>query len=551
MPPLTTFTESLQELAPDGTRLLLAVSGGPDSMALLRLAHLAGRDIVVATVDHGLRPEAADEVGLVRTTAAALGLEFHTVAFDTAATARQRGWNLEDAARRLRYQQLSRIARAVGADRIVTAHTRDEQTETVLLQLLRGAAWLTGIPGRNGRVIRPLLRLGKQELIDWLTELGQEWCHDASNDDLGRERAWLRATVLPLLRERHPDLDRRVASLIAAQQRQHDFIAAEAARFRRDDKILAARLRNRHEAIRFEAVKELLAGAGAGHDSDRLGRIVSAMAAGAAWREALDGVRQIRLNDGLLELTRRTAAGAPAERSVQAASELPAGVSPAALRLPDLKYRGPRPGDRIRLAAGSRKLSDVFTDRKVPREQRPGIEVLASGSEVVWVDGLATAAGFCSPGGTSGDAAFMRAALDLATEAASAGEMPVGAVIVRDGAIIASARNETEALADPTAHAELLAVRRAAAALGDWRLEGCTLYVTLEPCTMCFGAMQQAHLDSVVYAAGNLREGATGGVADLDLLPWKRTMNVRRGPYARQAAELLSGFFRQRREKHP
>src|SRR5690554_3758732 len=123
----------LQELATRGGKLLLAVSGGADSMALLRLVHESGWKAEVATVDHGLRSEAVEEVEFVRQTAADLGIPFHTAAFDTAAIARHRGWNLEDTARTLRYQHLAAIARAAGADNIVTAHTRDDQTETVLM----------------------------------------------------------------------------------------------------------------------------------------------------------------------------------------------------------------------------------------------------------------------------------------------------------------------------------------------------------------------------------------------------------------------------------
>ena len=141
----------------------------------------------------------------------------------------------------------------------------------------------------------------------------------------------------------------------------------------------------------------------------------------------------------------------------------------------------------------------------------------------------------------------MQAALEEARRALDLGEVPIGAVVVVNGAIVARACNQPITAVDPTAHAEVLALRQAAAALADWRLSGCTLYVTLEPCAMCFGAMQQAHLDRVVYAAANMREGATGSVADLDLLPWKRKLLVERGPYRQQAAALLQEFFRQRR----
>ncbi len=521
-------------------------------MALLRLVHGAGWPAEVATINHQLRNEAAEEVEFVRQAAGELGLTFHTASFDTAAAARERGWNIEETARILRYQHLASIAREVGAEHIVTAHTQDDQTETVLMQLIRGAAWLTGIPPVTGRVIRPMLHLRKVELVSWLAEIGQDWRQDQSNFDTERQRAWLRVAVLPQLRERHPDLDARVATLVASQKLQKDYLHGAARPFvDMEGGIDAARLRHRHEALQFAALAHMLRAHGASLSHERLKRVIDAMEIGAAWRESLGDELQLRFSGGRLEVTGSAARQAVMPEPVNSADQLPEGVAPSALELPDLEYRSRLPGDRIRLSAGTRKLSDVLIDHKVPREERDGIRLLASGRNVIWIEGIATAVDYDARGAADGDVEFMRTALQLAREAASVGELPVGAVIVADGRIVAGARNETEALGDPTAHAELLAIRRASETLGDWRLTGCTMYVTLEPCTMCFGAMQQAHLAAVVYAAGNSREGATGGVADLDLLPWKRSVRVEAGPFRKEAAELLSSFFRQRRDGNP
>src|SRR4051795_8321925 len=106
------------------------------------------------------------------------------------------------------------------------------------------------------------------------------------------------------------------------------------------------------------------------------------------------------------------------------------------------------------------------------------------------------------------DQAMMRRALDLAREAAGMGEVPVGALIVRDGKIVSQAFNLRETLHDPTAHAERLAITLAGRALGTWRLDGCTLYVTLEPCPMCAGAIVQARISRVVYGAADPKAGA-------------------------------------------
>lgn len=142
----------------------------------------------------------------------------------------------------------------------------------------------------------------------------------------------------------------------------------------------------------------------------------------------------------------------------------------------------------------------------------------------------------------------MRSALDAASEAAAAGEVPVGAVIVRSGSVIASAGNRTVRDQDPTAHAELLAIRQAASALGRWRLEGCTLYVTLEPCAMCAGAIVLARLERVVFGGWDEKAGMAGSVADLLRHPGlNHRPEVQGGVLAEEAGTLLRRFFSARR----
>ncbi|MEW2808284.1 tRNA adenosine(34) deaminase TadA [Streptomyces massasporeus] len=143
----------------------------------------------------------------------------------------------------------------------------------------------------------------------------------------------------------------------------------------------------------------------------------------------------------------------------------------------------------------------------------------------------------------------MRVALDEAAEAVRGGDVPVGAVVLApDGTtVLAAGHNEREAGGDPTAHAELLALRRAAAALGAWRLAGCTLVVTLEPCTMCAGAIQQSRVDRLVYGARDEKAGAAGSLWDLVR---DRRLNHRpeviEGVLAEECAGLLTAFFRGR-----
>ena len=146
------------------------------------------------------------------------------------------------------------------------------------------------------------------------------------------------------------------------------------------------------------------------------------------------------------------------------------------------------------------------------------------------------------------DAAWMRAALALAHEAAQAGEVPVGAVVVKDGAIIGRGRNAPVAGHDPTAHAEVVALREAARHLGNYRLDGCTLYVTLEPCAMCSGAMLHARLARVVFGAQDPKTGVAGSVLDLFAEPrLNHHTRIEGGVLADECAALLQHFFSQRR----
>jgi tRNA(adenine34) deaminase len=142
----------------------------------------------------------------------------------------------------------------------------------------------------------------------------------------------------------------------------------------------------------------------------------------------------------------------------------------------------------------------------------------------------------------------MRAAIELAREAAAAGEVPVGAVVVKEGRVIGRGYNRPISSADPTAHAEIVALREACAAEGNYRLPGCELYVTLEPCAMCVGAMVHARLARVVFGAHDPKTGACGSIADLPALArFNHHARFEGGVLALECAELLKRFFAERR----
>jgi tRNA(adenine34) deaminase len=146
------------------------------------------------------------------------------------------------------------------------------------------------------------------------------------------------------------------------------------------------------------------------------------------------------------------------------------------------------------------------------------------------------------------DVTAMRAALVEARRATEHGDVPVGAIVVRDGVVIASAGNQREQLNDPSAHAEVLALRAAAAHLGTWRLDDCTLYVTLEPCVMCAGAIINARVGTVVFGAPDLKAGAVGSLYNIAADPrLNHEPVVRHGVLAEESASLLHEFFSERR----
>ncbi len=152
-------------------------------------------------------------------------------------------------------------------------------------------------------------------------------------------------------------------------------------------------------------------------------------------------------------------------------------------------------------------------------------------------------------GVTEDDIRFMKMALDEARLAESEDEVPIGAVVVRRGKVIATARNSRESSKCATHHAELLAIERACSAVGGWRIPEATLYVTLEPCCMCAGAIINARIDRVVFGAYDKRFGALGSLVNLNTLGFNHTFELVGGVLGDEAAALLTEYFRKKRKK--
>ena len=147
------------------------------------------------------------------------------------------------------------------------------------------------------------------------------------------------------------------------------------------------------------------------------------------------------------------------------------------------------------------------------------------------------------------DKKFMEMALDLAREAAQEGEVPVGCVIVKDGQVVGTGRNRRETGKSALAHAEIEAIGNACKALGGWRLWECTLYVTLEPCPMCAGAIVNARIPRVVFGASDAKCGACGSVCDIFSMEFNHHPQVEKGVMQEQCSAILTEFFKKLRQK--
>ncbi|HZP43749.1 MAG TPA: tRNA lysidine(34) synthetase TilS [Candidatus Binatia bacterium] len=431
-----------------GSHVLVAVSGGPDSTALLAaLAALApahGLRVTAGHVDHGLRgAESAREAREVAALAARLG---------TAALVRRvtlaAGANLEARARRARYRALLAMAAEAGADVVATGHTADDQAETLLLRLVRGAGrrGLGGMRPRRGRLWRPLLEATRTDVRRFLADRGLPFAVDRTNADLSRTRNRIRRVLLPFMAA---DLNPRVVPALAAL----------AARLRDEDALLetlaAARLaalRTREGRLRAEVAAEPAAlarrvvrawlehGTRAGVAAVHVERVLALAAGRTRGAVAVPGpARVVREGDVLVRRRGRQATPepfalpiAPGDVVVHPRGAWRLSLSPPRPRRPGeeraadaahalfdadlvpggLVVRSPMAGDRVRLlGGGTKKLQDVLVDAKVPRERRPGVPVLVADGDVLWVAGLVRGAGAAVGPGTRRvvEAAFERA----------------------------------------------------------------------------------------------------------------------------------------------
>jgi tRNA(Ile)-lysidine synthase len=433
-------------MLPAGGRVLVALSGGPDSVGLLHLLReleVRGELTIAgaAHLNHAMRPAAAQDERFCRELAASLGIPLCVDLTDVRARAREWRTSTEDAGRRARYAFFARAVAEVGADAVATGHTVDDQAETFLLQMIRGAGprGLSAIAPKTGAVCRPLLDLRRAEIRGWLTANGLPFREDESNLDPAFVRNRVRHRLMPLLRQEFSpgivEVLGREAAIARADEACLQAHAIEVARsvvlttergIELDAAVLAAldpaigsrvaRIALTHGGsgrfIGFNHVEALVALAGRpsgsavslpGQEARRTGDRILLRSAkpahlGSAFRVALAVPGEVLLERQGWAVSATSGPGVAASSPAHSTTS---GLA-LALRTEDLEYplavRSRRRGDRLRPAGmqgRSKKLQDLFVDRKVPRELRDTVPLVVDGNdEILWVVGHAATGEF-------------------------------------------------------------------------------------------------------------------------------------------------------------
>jgi tRNA(Ile)-lysidine synthase len=390
-----------------GRPVVVLLSGGRDSVCLLDVAIRLGGPVTALHCNYGLRAEADEDEAFCAALCERLGAGFEAVRAGAPAG------NVQAWARELRYAEARRLAEPLDA-LVATGHTATDQVETVLYRLAAspGRRALLGMPEREGRIVRPLLGSTREETAAYCRARGLAWREDPTNasDAFARNRA--RHGLIPALRALHPAAEANVLRTLALLRDEAavlDELVAAAV-----DPPEVARLAELPPALVRLAVQALADRATADRAPAVGARTEEILALGArGGTAALDvggGLRAV-VEYGVL----RFDGGPPpppiaAELSVPgqtrygtgtlACTETGAGALDADALGPRLEARPWRPGDRVRLQAGTRSLQDLFTDHKVPREQRPQLPVVLAAGEVAWVPGIATAERFAATAAT-------------------------------------------------------------------------------------------------------------------------------------------------------
>lgn len=418
-----------------GEKVLVAVSGGPDSVALLDILNRLQEELAirlhVAHLNHGLRGSDSDEdARFVEALCSDLGMPFTGGVEDVRAFVRKQGLSVEEGARILRYRFLEEVAGQIGAVRIATGHTSDDQAETVLFRLLRGSGvrGLGGIcPVREGRFIRPLLEVRRREIEQYLAERQLAFRCDRSNEDTAFVRNRIRRELLPLLKEQfNPNVVSTLVRTAAILQDEDDFVEKETARAleqitkKREKRKIVLDLPsflNYHIALRRRLIRRICGDLTEPQGFEETERIVRLASGNGGTIFMTSGIRVQQVGDELLFKLGETPAfryPVPIEGRV-ALPELDACLITSVLhRAPSekrswrsdgtcaffdmdtlagaLTIRNRRPGDRLQPFGlkGHKKVNHLLMDQKIPRLVRDEVPILCDAEKIIWVIGSAT-----------------------------------------------------------------------------------------------------------------------------------------------------------------
>jgi tRNA(Ile)-lysidine synthase len=408
-----------------GQSVVVGLSGGPDSVALLDVlagfASSRGFRVVAAHLDHALRYDSAEDAAFCRDLCARMGIPFHTARADVRSRAARDRGGVEEAARRERYEFLNGVKEREGAAYVAVAHTRDDQAETLLLRLLRGAGsqGLAAMKLRSGDLIRPLLRAPRVEVLQHLVEKELPWREDPTNKDPGLLRNRIRLELIPLLEQRfNPqvrDALARSATLLGDEAAAVQELGASLRRAAgRSDhgavRLSCSTLKRAPRAVGRCAVRAAIEEAGGlrGVSMIHVERILDLVfsRAPSGRRVVLPERREAVFEFDEVWIGPRRTASAPftvdlpipgrvvlpdgTEVSVRpTTSRRCEGVLCAVLPRPEggLVVRSRRPGDRIRHGRRDISLKKFLIERRVPLDRRSSLPLLASGDHVLWVPG--------------------------------------------------------------------------------------------------------------------------------------------------------------------
>ena len=370
-------------------RVVVAVSGGPDSTALLLMLREQGADLVAAHFDHALQPGSAEVARHVARLCEGLGVELIS---ERRRSPMPKG-SLQAAARSLRYAFLERAATRSGANTIALAHTADDVVEGTVLHLLRGCgiAGLRGMPSRRGAYVRPLLDTWRSEIDTYLSERGITPLQDPANSNRRFARVGVRLDVLPALERDRPGITRRLHAVARRAARLQDELAA-AAQGALDAGVDIGSL---SEPVAAECMRLLYARAGGAEPGLSRSHVRHMLELDT--RKGGRGGRGLDLPGGLrfrvVGSRAEVVPGVVPSMDVRLEAWPCAGcAAPGAVHLrpgPELKVGFRRPGLRIHQRRGTRKLQDVFVDARVPREERNAWPLVFSGERLAWVPGVA------------------------------------------------------------------------------------------------------------------------------------------------------------------